>query len=70
MPGRGRALVGTQEGYTPCRTCRHARLRHLDRGRGACSQVTITTDTTTPGSTGPRVTRCQCPRFTTAEELF
>ena len=57
-------MVGTRRAWVTCAGCGHARIRHLARGRGKCSQAVVTTSSTGPDA-GPTITRCDCQRFTT-----
>lgn len=70
MGTRHAALAGTPEGYRPCGWCRHARLRHADRGTGRCAATTRTYEWDEQGRTITLLAPCTCTGFTTDERLF
>lgn len=61
-------LIGTRRAYDRCGGCRHARIRHADRGINGCTDMV---NTYRPGdSPGLELAqeRCTCPAFVEQEK--
>jgi len=62
-------MVGTRYGAQACAGCRHARIRHLNYGRGVCVDVNYEPASVDAGVAGYRPTRCTCRGFAEAPTL-
>lgn len=60
-------MAGTRRAWVLCAGCGHARIRHVDKGRGRCCVMDWIT---TSGEGGRPVTKpapCPCTTFTARE---
>lgn len=62
-----KGMAGTRAAYVTCSSCGHARIRHMGRGQGKCSQTVTAIDPDHPGG-WVKITCCTCEHFTDREE--